>query len=157
MTDHFPYRIVTGRGDMTLLWRHGEGDDPADLAVDEAGRLLAFEELRPMQDLCDRRGWKLVHEGGATLNLAPVRRWVEQPGPGPVHPGLLLEAWNFFDDLFHTLRSRTAVPAQGPLHDNAYVKLFDGEDAWTPEEESAVRTILRAGLSLWDRESQDRR
>ncbi|MFE5586014.1 hypothetical protein [Kitasatospora sp. NPDC056531] len=41
MADYFPYRIVTKRGDLTLIWRPGEGDAPDELVVDELGRLLA--------------------------------------------------------------------------------------------------------------------
>ncbi|MGW3230464.1 hypothetical protein [Kitasatospora sp. NPDC001095] len=160
MADHYPYRIVTRRGDLTLIWRPGEGDAPDEFVVDELVSLLAFAELGPLQESCDRNGWELVPEGEGTLDLAAVRRWVEHPGlPDPVAAVELLDAWNFFEDLSHSLKGGPALPSQGPVHDSAYEKLFGGEaldasageEAWTDEETTAVRELLRAGLDLWER------
>ncbi|MFJ9773582.1 hypothetical protein ACIRVF_20440 [Kitasatospora sp. NPDC101157] len=157
MADYFPYRIVTRRGDFTLVWRPGEGEDPDALMVDEGGRLLAFEELAPLREHCERNGWEVTWEGEGTLDLRPVRRWVEHPELGPVAEGRLLDAWNFFEDLAHSVRSGPRPPAQGTIHDSAYEKAFGGEpldpaaggEAWTDEETAAVRHLLRAGLALW--------
>ncbi|WP_234312521.1 hypothetical protein [Streptomyces sp. NRRL F-5065] len=159
MADHHPYRIAGRRGDLTLIWRRGEGDAPDALAVGEDGRLLAFADLPPLREHCDRNGWTLVPDGEATLDLVDVRLWVlEQPGLGPVSPGLLLDAWNFFEDLARSLRTGPRLPAQGPVHDSAYEKVFGGgaldpaagEGAWTARETAAVRALLRAGLDLWE-------
>ncbi|MFI2645603.1 hypothetical protein [Streptomyces sp. NPDC018610] len=157
MADCYPYRVTAGGGDLTLVWRSGEGDAPDEFAVDEHGGLLAFPDLRTLRDHC---GWDLVEEGGAALDLDAVRRWVERPGLGSVPAGLLLDAWNFFEDLCHSLGpSGPSLPAQGPVHDSAYEKIFGGaalgpaagEGAWTDDETTAVRELLRAGLSLWER------
>ncbi|MEH0589647.1 hypothetical protein QA942_38695 [Streptomyces sp. B21-106] len=113
MADCHPYRIATTRGESTLIWRPGEGDDPDALAVDDLGRLLTFRDLATLEDHCDRNGWELVREGEATLDLAAVRRWVETPDDGPVSAGQLLEAWNFFDDLSHSLDDHPALPSGG--------------------------------------------
>ncbi|MGW1274050.1 hypothetical protein [Streptomyces sp. NPDC002491] len=158
MADRYPYRIAARRGEATLIWRPGEGDDPDALAVDDLGRLLAFHDLDALQGHCDRNGWKLVREDEATLDLDVVRRWAEHPGHGPVPAGLLLEAWNFFDDLSHSLGVGTGPPSRGPLQDRAYEKLFGGEPlepaagdgAWTDQEAQTVRELLRAGLELWE-------
>ncbi|MCX5263168.1 hypothetical protein [Streptomyces sp. NBC_00199] len=159
MADCHPYRIVSTRGESTLIWRPGEGDDPDALAVDDRGRLLAFHDLDTLRDHCDRNGWDLVREEEATLDLAVVRRWVEHPDHGPVSAGLLLEAWNFFDDLSHSLDDLPPLPSRGPLQDRAYEKIFGGEaleptaedGAWTDEETKAVRELLRSGLEFWER------
>ncbi|KRD06262.1 MULTISPECIES: hypothetical protein [unclassified Streptomyces] len=159
MADCHPYRIATTRGESTLIWRPGEGDDPDALAVDDLGRLLTFRDLATLEDHCDRNGWELVREGEATLDLAAVRRWVETPDDGPVSAGQLLEAWNFFDDLSHSLDDHPALPSRGPLQDRAYEKIFGGEaleptaadGAWTDEETAAVRELLRSGLEFWER------
>ncbi|MFH9352776.1 AAA family ATPase [Kitasatospora sp. NPDC017646] len=158
MADYFPYRIVTRRGDLTLIWRPGEGDARDVLLVDERGRLLAFEELAPLREHCDRNGWELVRDGEGTLDLDVVRRWVEHPGVVPVTAGSLLEAWNFFEDLYHSVKAGPPPPSRRPIHDSAYEKLFGGEaldptageGAWTDEETTAVRELLRAGLALWE-------
>ncbi|MEV6162932.1 hypothetical protein AB0L71_13575 [Streptomyces sp. NPDC052052] len=158
MADYYPYRIVTRRGDSTLIWRPGEGDAPDELAVDELGRLLAFHDLKTLQEHCDRNGWELVWEGEGTLDLGAVRRWVEHPSLGSVSAGLLLEAWNFFEDLSHSLKAGPFLPSQGSIHDSAYEKIFGGdaleptagEGAWTDEETAAVRELLREGLDLWE-------
>ncbi|MFG2905072.1 hypothetical protein ACGF13_08415 [Kitasatospora sp. NPDC048286] len=159
MAKHYPYRIVTRRSDLTLIWRPAEDDAPDEFVVDELGALLTFPELGALQECCDRNGWELVPEGEGTLDLAVVRRWVEHPGLlDPVATVELLDAWNFFEDLSHTLKAGPPLPFQGPVHDSAYEKLFggepldpaSGEEAWTGEETSAVRELLRAGLDLWE-------
>ncbi|MDX3310488.1 hypothetical protein P1S61_15580 [Streptomyces sp. ME08-AFT2] len=157
MSDCYPYRIVTTEGDVTLIWRAGEGDEPDVLAVDHLGRLLAFHDLGTLQEHCDRKGWELVREGAATLDLALVRRWVEHPDHEQVPAGRLLEAWNFFDDLSRSVDVGPPLPSRGPLQDGAYEKIFGGEaleptagdGAWTDEETAAVRELLRVGLKLW--------
>ncbi|MEU6243738.1 hypothetical protein [Streptomyces sp. NPDC047024] len=158
MADHYPYEIRTRRRDLTLIWRPGEGDDPDGLAVDELGRLLTFYDLDAVQEHCDRNGWELVREDGDRLDLEMVRWWVDRPDPESVSAGLLLNAWNFFDDLSHSLKADPPLPPQGSIHDSAYEKIFGGEalepaaggGAWTDEETGAVREFLRAGLNLWE-------
>ncbi|WP_327743226.1 hypothetical protein OHO28_06775 [Streptomyces europaeiscabiei] len=166
MADHYPYRIASGRADLILIWQPGKDDAPDALAVDDVGRLLAFPDLDRLQRHCEDNGWGLVSEGEGTLDLDDVRGWVEHPHlhppQGSVSAGLLLDAWNFFDDLSHTLKAESALTSQGPVHDNAYEKIFGGEalvtdagdGAWTVEETAAVRALLRAGLNLWDRAVQ---
>lgn len=158
MADCYPYRIATRRGDLTLVWRPGEGDAPDELAVDDLGRLLAFHDLETLREYCDRNGWEIVWEGEGTLDLGVVRRWVEHPDLGAVPAGLLLDAWNFFEDLSCSLKAGPPLPSQGPIHDSAYEKIFGGEaleptageGAWTDEETAAVRELLRMGLGLWE-------
>ncbi len=158
MADRYPYRITTRRGDLTLIWGPGEGDAPDELAVDDLGGLLAFHDLKTLQEHCGRNGWELLWEGEGTLDLGLAKRWVEHPDLGPVPAGLLLDAWNFFEDLSHSLRTGPPLPPQGPIHNSAYEKLFGGDplapsagaEAWTDEETTAVRELLRAGLGLWE-------
>ncbi|MFG3142381.1 hypothetical protein ACGFZA_39975 [Streptomyces sp. NPDC048211] len=158
MTDCYPYRIATRRGVLTLIWQPGEGDARDELAVDGLGRLLAFHDLKTLQEYCDQKGWDLVREGAATLDLGVVRQWVEHLGLGSAQAGLLLDAWNFFDDLSHSLKADPPLPSRGSIQDSAYEKIFGGEalgpttgeGAWTGEETAAVRELLRAGLALWE-------
>ncbi|MGW3449371.1 hypothetical protein [Streptomyces sp. NPDC001076] len=158
MADCYPYRIAARRGDLTLIWRPGAGDAADEFVVDELGRLLAFHDLKTLQEYCDRNGWELVREGGGTLDLSVIRRWVEHPSLGSVPAGLLLDAWNFFEDLSHSLKAGPPLPSQGSIHNSAYEKIFGGEaleptagdGAWTAEETAAVRELLRAGLDLWE-------
>lgn len=162
MADCYPYRIATRRGDLTLIWRPGEGDAPDEFVVDGLGRLLAFHDLKTLREHCDRNDWELIWEEDAALDLAAVRRWVERPDPGSVSAGLLLDAWNFSEDLSHSLKTGLPLPSQGSVHDSAYEKIFGGdaleptagEGAWTDEETAAVREFLRAGLALWDQAVQ---
>lgn len=159
MADHYPYRIVTRREDLTLIWRPGEGDALDEFVVDGLGRLLAFHDLETLREYCDRNDRELIQEDEAALDLAAVRRWIERPDPGAVSAGLLLDAWNFFEDLSRSLQAAPSLPSQGPIHDSAYEKIFGGEaleptageGAWTGEETAAVREFLRAGLVLWGR------
>ncbi|MFD9500613.1 hypothetical protein [Streptomyces sp. NPDC060035] len=158
MADYYPYQIATRRGDLTLIWRPGEGNASDELAVDKRGRLLTFHDLKTLQKYCDRNDWELVWDGGATLDLGVVRRWVEHPDLDSVSAGLLLEAWNFFEDLSHSLKVGPPLPSQGSIHDSAYEKIFGGdaleptagEGAWTDEETAVVRELLRVGLDLWE-------
>ncbi|PWJ08174.1 hypothetical protein DKG34_06630 [Streptomyces sp. NWU49] len=158
MADHYPYRIATRRGDLTLIWRPGEGDAPDELVVDDLGGILVFHDLGTLQEYCERNDRELVREDEAALDLVAVRRWVEHPAPGSVSAGLLLDAWNFFEDLSHSLKAGPGLPSQGPIHDSAYEKIFGGdalepaagEGAWTDGETAAVRAFLRAGLDLWE-------
>ncbi|WP_309054420.1 hypothetical protein [Streptomyces sp.] len=159
MADCYPYRIVTAEGDLTLVWRPGEGDARDEFAVDGLGELLAFHDPADVREHCDRTGGVLVPEGEAILDLEGVRRWAEHPGLGPVPAGLLLDAWNFFDDLSHSLRAGPQLPSRGPVPDSAYEKLFGGDapepdaggGAWTAEETAALHALVRAGLDLWER------
>jgi hypothetical protein len=157
MTDRYPYRIVTATEDRTLIWLPGKSDGPNELVVDHLGRLLAFRDCKSLQDYCHRKGWELTSEDEATLDLGAVHGWVEQFDLRMVPAGLVLEAWNFLEDLSHSLAGK-ALPAQGAIHDSAYEKIFGGEaleliapeGAWTDEETAAVRELLRAGLHLWE-------
>ncbi|MFF6780549.1 hypothetical protein [Streptomyces sp. NPDC012510] len=158
MTDHYPYRIETATGDLTLLWRAGEGDAHDAFLVDGVGRLLVFPDLDRLQGHCEHHGRTLVRADAVPLDLDAVRGWVERPRCDSVSAGTLLDAWNFFDDLAHGLGAESALPPQGPVHDSAYEKVFGGEvlagdvgdGAWSEEERAAVGGFLRAGLRLWD-------
>ncbi|MFC5956590.1 hypothetical protein ACFP51_19570 [Streptomyces pratens] len=158
MADYYSYRIATRRGDLTLIWRPGEGDAPDEFVVDDFGRLLAFHDPKALQEYCDRNDRELIWEDEAALDLAAVRRWVEHPDPGSVSAGLLLDAWNFFEDLSRSLKAGPPLPSQGSIHNSAYEKIFGGdalepmagEGAWTDEEIAAVRELLRVGLDLWE-------
>ncbi|MEU4149234.1 hypothetical protein [Streptomyces sp. NPDC026659] len=68
-----------------------------------------------------------------------MRRRVEHPDPDSLSAGPLLDAWNFSDDLSHSLKADPPLPPQGA-----------GDGAWTDEEIAAVREFLRAGLNLWE-------
>ncbi|WP_261993257.1 hypothetical protein [Streptomyces sp. adm13(2018)] len=145
-----------GEGDLTLFWRSGEGEAPDQLIVDDLGRLPAFHDRKTLREYCDRGGWELVWDGEAALDLDVVRQWVEHPDHDLVTAGVLLEAWNFLEDLSLSLKTGPSLPSQGPIHDSAYEKIFGGEaleptagkEAWTDEETAAVRELLRAGLEL---------
>jgi hypothetical protein len=158
MADCYPYQIANRRGEITLIWRPGESDAPDELAIDELGRLLTFPDLKTLQDHCDRNGWELVRDGGATLDLGVVHQWVENPDLDTASAEMLLDAWNFFEDLSHSLQGGPPLPSQGSTHESAYEKIFGGdaleptagEEAWTDEETAVVRELLRVGLGLWE-------
>ncbi|MFE0650470.1 hypothetical protein ACFVZH_17975 [Streptomyces sp. NPDC059534] len=157
MPDHYPYRIATRRGDLHLIWRAGEQDDPDTLAVDDRRRLLAFHDAGTLQEHCDRHGWELVRDAEAVLDLEVVRQAVQDPHRRTDPTGPLLDAWNFFEDLARSVDTATALPAQGAVHDIAYDRFFDPDagGAWSDEEAAAVRGLLRAGLDLWDEAARD--
>ncbi|MFI2208331.1 hypothetical protein [Streptomyces sp. NPDC020141] len=153
---HYPYRVAGGGAELTLLWWRGDGDRTESFAVDGAGRLLAFRDRAALREHCGRAGLSLVDEEDSVLDLRPVGRWVRRGGTPPDQS--LLEAWNAFEDLARSLPDGPPLPAQGPLHDSAYVKLFGGsalepdagDESWTPEETAAARGFLAAGLRLWE-------
>ncbi|MEU5404007.1 hypothetical protein ABZ348_32530 [Streptomyces sp. NPDC005963] len=159
MADHYPYRIITKSGDLFVVWQPGSDDDPDEFVVDEHGRLLVFDDVQAVEEQGERNRWTLVSEADDSLDLCLVREWVEQPRLRSASAGLLLDAWNFFDDLSHSLEGRSSLPAQGPVHDSAYEKIYagdplapdDSDEAWTEEETAAVNELLRAGLTLWER------
>ncbi|WP_200301017.1 hypothetical protein [Streptomyces adelaidensis] len=154
MTDHYPYRIAGGSGYLVLIWRPGKGDAPDEFVVDDHGRLLASPDTKGLQKHCERNGRPFVQDEEATLDLEAVREWAEGPRRGPVPAGLLLDAWNFFDDLSHSRPAGSSLPAQGPIHDDAYEKIFGGDEACTDEEMAAMGELLRAGLNLWERSAR---
>ncbi|MFD3665028.1 hypothetical protein ACFWVF_31245 [Streptomyces sp. NPDC058659] len=162
MPDRHAYRVTSRRGDLLLIWQAGEGDDLDTLAVDDddddRGRLLAFHDAESLGKHCAGRGWALAVDVGrdepASLDLGPVRSWAEGTHRGPAPSGLLLEAWNFFEDLARSVPAgRSPLPAQGAVHDAAYERIFDegGAEAWTDEEAAAARGLLSAGLDLWEK------
>ncbi|MGW4033018.1 hypothetical protein ACWEFL_27625 [Streptomyces sp. NPDC004838] len=165
MVDCYEYRIVTSRGDLTLIWRRGEDDALDRLALDDRGRLLTFPDRESARRYCEDQGRRLVRDDEPPLDLVAVGRWAEQSGPGPyagpdagpVSAGLVLDAWNFFEDLARSLKADPPLPPRGPLSESAYEKIFGGSaldpdggaGAWTADETEAVRVLLRAGLELW--------
>ncbi|MFF4172844.1 hypothetical protein [Streptomyces sp. NPDC001744] len=85
------------------------------------------------------------------MELVRVQRWLEDPVRRRVPPGVLLEAWNFFEDLARGIGEVHRLPRQGAAHDSAYEKLFGDEcSAWTPDERGAVRELITAGVELWN-------
>ncbi|MFI6446941.1 hypothetical protein [Kitasatospora sp. NPDC050543] len=150
MADRYRYRIQDGPGDLTLIWQLAESGVADTVAVDEHGRLLAFADEQALSAYCRTAGWEPLHEAASTLDLAAVRRWVRQPGLDlDAHRGRLLDAWNLFEDLERSLPGGPGLPPQYAAHDGAYRRLFDGEQ-WSAADEAAARSILRAGLDLWD-------
>ncbi|MFG2631082.1 hypothetical protein [Streptomyces sp. NPDC048473] len=126
--------------------------------MDNRGRLLAFHDPKTLQEQCNSNRWELIWGEEDALDLGAVRRWVEHPHHDSASAGLLLEAWNFFEDLSHSLKASPPLPTQGAIHDNAYEKIFGGnalaadggEETWTDEETAAACELLRAGLDLWE-------
>ncbi|MGW7052555.1 hypothetical protein [Streptomyces sp. NPDC054887] len=162
MSVHYPYRIRSNEADHFLIWRPGEGDFPDQFMTDNGGRPWSLHDRTTLQKTCDREGWELNWEGEGSLDLTAVRRWVEGSDRDSPSAELLLEAWNFFDDLSYSTRTGTTLPSRGPTQDNAYEKLFAGDsppangvsESWTEEETAAVRELLRAGLDLWRTDGQ---
>lgn len=161
MNDHYPYRLTVERRDLFLLWCGGEDDHPDQFIVDAQGKLIAFDDIPALRRWCETHRLALVPDTEGSLDLRLVRQWVKQPHLRIASAGLLLDAWNFFDDLSHSLTARSSLPAQGPVHDSAYEKLFagdplarhGGDGIWTDQETSAVKELLGAGMNLWDRQS----
>ncbi|MEU3693045.1 hypothetical protein [Streptomyces narbonensis] len=156
MPDRHPYRVTSRRGALSVIWQAGEGDDLDTLAVDERGRLLAFHTVGTLGAYGADRGWDLAAESGqdgpASLDLDAVRTWLEGSRDRPAPTGLLLEAWNFFEDLARSVVADRPLPPRGAVHDGAYEKLFGtgGAEAWTDAEAAAASGLLRAGLDLWE-------
>ncbi|MEV6833986.1 hypothetical protein AB0N17_05620 [Streptomyces sp. NPDC051133] len=151
----YAYR-VRGLGRVgVVLWLGGRGDAPDQVVAspEAAGRrrVPLFVTVRQARAYAARRGRRLATSGADTLELARVERRLADPGRRQVPPGLVLEAWNFFEDLARGLDAADRLPRQTALHDSAYEKLFSGEcTAWTPDEERAVLGLLRAGADLWN-------
>ncbi|MGX2996970.1 hypothetical protein JNUCC64_22330 [Streptomyces sp. JNUCC 64] len=147
------YRI-RGRGRSALvLWVGGTGEDPDRvLTLPGAGRrrVPVFVTARQARRYAERRGRESVVPGADVLDLAPVQRWLADPARRRLPQRDVLDAWNFFEDLDRGVGGAD-LPRQGPAHNSAYRKLFDGECArWTPDERRAVRELLTAGTELWE-------
>ena len=150
----YAYR-VRGRGRSgVVLWIGGRGDDPDQvLVLPEAGgrRIPVFVTVRQARVYVRRRGRVPAAPGANTLELHRVQHWLADPVRRRIPPGAVLDAWNFLEDLARGLDAAHRLPRQGPDHDAAYRKLFDGEcAAWTPGEHRAAVELLRAGAELWD-------
>ncbi|MFF9145882.1 hypothetical protein ACF1BN_13585 [Streptomyces sp. NPDC014861] len=147
--DGYPYRIEARAGDLTLLWRPGEGDGLDEFAVDDRGRLLVFPDRASLRAYAAHATWTVLWEGEAELDLDAVRAWVERPGTASVPPGSLLNAWHFVEDLARSVGDGTLRSSRGTVIDSAWEKIY-GEEPWTAEEAAAVRELLREGLDLWE-------
>ncbi|MFE0420967.1 hypothetical protein [Streptomyces sp. NPDC058953] len=145
---------IRGRGRSALvLWVGGTGEDPDRVLTLPGGgrrRVPVFVTARQARLYADRRGRRPVVAGAGVLDLTRVQRWLADPARRRLPPWDVLDAWNFFEDLDRGVGGR-ALPRQGPVHNSAYRKLFDGECAtWTPHERRAVRELLAAGTELWE-------
>ncbi|WP_416483514.1 hypothetical protein [Streptomyces sp. CL12] len=95
-------------------------------------------------------GWRLAASEVGALELVRVERWLADPVWRRVPAGVVLEAWNFFEDMVRGLGEGRRLPRQGAVHGGAYEKLFAGECGdWSPDERRAVRELLTAGVELW--------
>ncbi|MEX0173202.1 hypothetical protein [Streptomyces sp. LMG1-1-1.1] len=161
MTDHYAVRIATRRGDLHVIWRLGQGDDHDTLAVDDRRKLLAFHDTETLRGHCERNGWNLVPDAESVLDLEDVRESIEEafrdPASRTVPTGLVLDTWNFFEDVARSVDTATALPVRGAVHDAAYERIFGAADGevWTDEEAAAVWALLRAGLALWKEAARD--
>lgn len=160
-TDHYAYRVATRRGDLHVIWRLGEGDEHDTLAVDDRRRLLAFHDLETLREHCARNGRHFVPCEEPVIDLEDVRESIEEaahvPATRTVPTGLLLEAWNFFEDLARSVDTVAALPVQGAVHAAAYERIFGAPDGevWTDEEATAVWALLSSGLALWEEAARD--
>ncbi|MFZ4236114.1 hypothetical protein ACOZGD_13140 [Streptomyces murinus] len=150
----YAYRVRGAGRSGVVLWIGGRGDE-ADrvLALGEAGRhrVPVFVTGRQARMFARRRGWRLAASEVGTLELARVERWLADPVRRRVPAGVVLETWNFFEDLARGLGEGRRLPRQGAVHNGAYEKLFAGEcEDWTPDERCAVRELLTAGVELWE-------
>ncbi|MGM9465729.1 hypothetical protein [Streptomyces murinus] len=150
----YAYRVRGAGRSGVVLWVGGRGDElDRVVSVGEGGRrrVPVFVTGRQARVFAGRRGWRLAASEVGTLELVRVERWLADPVRRRVPAGVVLEAWNFFEDLARGLGEGHRLPRQGAVHDGAYEKLFAGECGdWTPDERRAVRELLTAGVELWE-------
>ncbi|GAA1042508.1 hypothetical protein [Streptomyces murinus] len=150
----YAYRVRGAGRSGVVLWVGGRGDDlDRVVSVGEGGRrrVPVFVTGRQARVFAGRRGWRLAASEVGALELVRVERWLADPVRRRVPAGVVLEAWNFFEDLARGLGEGHRLLRQGAVHDGAYEKLFAGEcDEWTPDERCAVRELLTAGVELWE-------
>ncbi|MGM9331435.1 hypothetical protein [Streptomyces murinus] len=150
----YAYRVRGAGRSGVVLWVGGRGDElDRVVSVREGGRrrVPVFVTGRQARVFAGRRGWRLAASEVGTLELVRVERWLADPVRRRVPAGVVLEAWNFFEDLARGLGEGHRLPRQGAVHDGAYEKLFAGECGdWTPDERRAVRELLTAGVELWE-------
>ncbi|MFJ4802346.1 hypothetical protein [Streptomyces murinus] len=156
----YAYRVRGAGRSGVVLWIGGRGDE-ADrvLALGEAGRrrVPVFVTGRQARMFAGRRGWRLAASETGTLELVRVERWLADPLRRRVPAGVVLETWNFFEDLARGLGEGRRLPRQGAVHNGAYEKLFAGEcEDWAPDERCAVRELLTTGVELWESASSRR-
>jgi hypothetical protein len=137
--DEGPDRVLTlpGTGDERVL--------PVFRVEGQASRFLRARSERP------------ACPGTAVADLAAVERWLKGQADRGVPAVAVLDTWNVLEDLARGLDAWDRLPVQGAVHDSAYEKLFgdDGRDGdciqgWTGAERTAVRTLLTAGVALWN-------
>ncbi|WP_202930458.1 hypothetical protein [Streptomyces sp. TR1341] len=150
----YAYRVRGAGRSGVVLWVGGRGDDlDRVVSVGEGGRrrVPVFVTGRQARVFAGRRGWRLAASEVGTLELVRVERWLADPVRRRVPAGVVLEAWNLFEDLARGLGEGHRLPRQDAVHGGAYEKLFAGECGdWTPDERRAVRELLTAGVELWE-------
>ncbi|MGM9443640.1 hypothetical protein ACTAF0_25765 [Streptomyces murinus] len=150
----YAYRVRGAGRSGVVLWVGGRGDElDRVVSVGEGGRrrVPVFVTGRQARVFAGRRGWRLAASEVGTLELVRVERWLADPVRRRVPAGVVLEAWNFFEDLARGLGEGHRLPRPCAVHDGAYEKLFAGECGdWTPDERRAVRELLTAGVELWE-------
>jgi hypothetical protein len=151
----YAYRVRGAARSGVVLWL-GAADGPDRVLTlppsdGRARSVPVFATVRQARTYAARRGRRLADPSANTLELARAQHWLADPAHRCIPAAPVLDAWNFFEDLAHSLDARPALPDQGPTHDSAYDKLFAGEcTTWTPAELNAVTTLLAAGLTLWE-------
>jgi hypothetical protein len=158
----YPYRIRGRERSGLVVWVSG-ADGSSDRVLTAPGadgpRVPLFVTGRQAAARL-RRGGRAALETPEhhTLELERVQHWLDDPARRRTPWGDVLNAWNFFEDLARGLSpaSGTAVadllPAQGPVHDSAYHRIFEAppDRRWTPAEQRAVIDLLTAGTALWN-------
>ncbi|MET8976186.1 hypothetical protein ABZX85_11265 [Streptomyces sp. NPDC004539] len=112
----YTYRIRGVGRSGVVLWAGGRDDGP-DRVVAAADVVPVFGTVRRARVFAGRRGWRLAASETATLELDRLRRWLDEPVRRRVPEGVVLDAWNFFEDLSRGLGKPQGHAPHEPRHE----------------------------------------
>ncbi len=154
----YPYAYIH-QGKRTILVWQTNGKDT--FRLDPEGRLISAPTVEELKHQIGEDARRVAWAEGAEINFD--RFWVSLRNMRPVRSSseqtchLLLNGWNFLEDLGRTFRSDKELEGlRSPLLSKAYEKLFYGNNLpsmtpkghsyhplWTAEDMQAFRTEFR--------------
>jgi hypothetical protein len=159
--EFFPYGLRLEGRDLLIVWFDG-GDEPDGVLVDDDGRVIVQANMAALRDYARAERIRIDTAGTEdvwALDLDSVAFWTIVADEASVDCIELLNAWNLFVDLAHSVG--TEFDDRGEIRDQIYDKLFWGnnlpamtpegesfEPTWSDEELVVLRDTMTRGLEI---------